>query len=86
MAGEDGGSVVSTMVVLLAKMSSESLQLASEITSKSDRDHQRFAAQKLMETINAVNGELASMCVRPGPTIDEKLEVKRVKEAMRIQR
>ncbi len=86
MAGEDGGPGVSRMVVLLAKMSSESLQLASEITGKSERDFQRFAAQRLMETINAANAELAAMCVKPGPTIAEKLEVKRVKEAMRTQR
>lgn len=86
MAGEDGGSGVSRMVVMLAKLSSESLQLASEITGKSERDFQRFAAQRLMETIGAINGELAAMCVRPGPTIEQKLEMKRVKEAMRTQR
>ena len=74
------------MVVLLAKMSSESLQLASEITGKSERDFQRFAAQRLIETINAANAELAAMCVRPGPTIDEKKEVSKIKAAMRIQR
>ena len=77
---------MSTMVVLLAQLSSESLQLANEIIAQSPQDHQRFAAQRLQETIAKAEYGLALMCVRPGPTIDEKLEVKRVKEAMRTQR
>ena len=58
-------------------------RLANELIGKSSLDHQRFAAQDLKEAINNAAVFINGLCDRPGPSIEERREAKKIKDVHR---
>jgi hypothetical protein len=58
-------------------------RLANELIGKSSLDHQRFAAQELKEAINNAALLINGLCSRPGPTLEERREAKKIKDVHR---
>lgn len=70
-------------VIHLASIANLSYRLSAEIIAKSSRNHQRFAAQDLKDAINNAAALINGLCDGPGPTLEERREAARAKEAYR---